>query len=113
MPASASPAVTLVTTPFTFCSRLTGVTVTPAAVEDLRRRTCRTGTSGAQTTTFRSGLARSATPVMPFGLPFGTMIASRFVAKITGSVPFRPASVSLSMLRGVGRGEHVGRRALR
>ena len=30
MPASASPAVTLVTTPFTFCSMLTGVTVTPA-----------------------------------------------------------------------------------
>ena len=30
IPASASPAVTLVTTPFTFCSRLTGVIVTPA-----------------------------------------------------------------------------------
>jgi len=35
IPASASPAVTLVTTPFTFCSRLAGVTVTFAA-----SRTC-------------------------------------------------------------------------
>ena len=30
IPASASPAVTFVTTPPTFCSLLTGVTVTPA-----------------------------------------------------------------------------------
>ena len=35
IPASASPEVTLVTTPRTFSSRLTGVTSTPAAVEDL------------------------------------------------------------------------------
>src|SRR5262245_27568241 len=44
-----------------------------------------------------SGLARSATPVMPSGLSGATMIVNRLVAKITGSVPFRPASVSLSM----------------
>ena len=55
------------------------------------------GTSGAQSTTFRSGLARSATPVIPFGLPGATMIWSRFVAKTTGSVPLRLAAVSLSM----------------
>ena len=35
---------------------------------------------------------------MPFGLPLGTMIASWLVAKITGSVPFMPASVSFFML---------------
>ena len=36
--------------------------------------------------------------MMPSGLPGATMIASKFVAKITGSLPLRPASVSLSML---------------
>ncbi len=36
--------------------------------------------------------------MIPAGLPLGTMIARRFVAKITGSVPLSPASVSLSML---------------
>ena len=56
-------------------------------------RTCRTAPPAAHSTTFRSGLARSATPVMPFGLPGATMIASRLVAKTTGAVPLaRPSS---------------------
>ena len=48
--------------------------------------------------TVRSGLARSATPVMPFGLPGWTMISSRLVAKIVGSPAVLAASVTFFML---------------
>src|SRR6478609_472840 len=96
MPASASPVVTLVTMPLTFCSSDTGVTATPAASS-----TCWVylpiGTSGAAVTNVTPDLARSATDVMPFGLPLATMISSLFVAKTTGSPWLFPASVSLVM----------------
>ena len=97
MPASASPRITLLTTALTFSSSDLGATVTPAD-----SKTCAAylpqGTSGAQMTTIRFSFARSATPVTPCGLPGPTMIASRLVAKISGSFALLPASVSLVML---------------
>ena len=56
MPASASPSVTLVTTPPTLVSWLTGLTVTPAFLK-MAVATAPHGTSGAQTTTLIAGLA--------------------------------------------------------
>ena len=52
----------------TFSSSDFGVTVTPALPNTVAAYLPH-GTSGAQVTTIRSGLARSATPVIPFGLP--------------------------------------------
>src|SRR6266540_1958290 len=52
-------------------------------------------TSGAASTTLRSGLDRSDSPLMPLGLPLATMIWSRLLAKFWG-VPTR--SLTLSML---------------
>ena len=57
MPASASPRLTFVTTPPTFCSWLTGLTVTPAFLKMLVARAPH-GTSGAQVTTLSAALAR-------------------------------------------------------
>src|SRR6266508_2467264 len=45
----------------------------------------------------RSGSSSESMPVMPFGLPGSTMMASEFVANVCGSSPLLPASVSLSM----------------
>src|SRR5215467_14730821 len=72
MPASASPKVTLVTTPPTLVSSLTGLTVTPAFLKMAWARAPH-GTSGAQTTTLIAGLARSLTDLIFLGLPFSTM----------------------------------------
>ena len=44
------------------------------------------GTVGVPTTSLRPGLRRSKTLLIPAGLPFGTMITSLFVAKVTGFV---------------------------
>jgi hypothetical protein len=69
IPASASPKVTFVTTPPTFCSSLTGLTVTPAFLNTSWARAPH-GTAGAQTTTLIFGLARLLTDLMFCGLPF-------------------------------------------
>ena len=111
MPASASPAVTFVTTPFTFCSRLTGVTVTPA-VSKICWAYLPHGTSGAQTTTLRSDFARSATPVMPAGLP----VAHDDREQVRGE-DHRLGAVQARLgelvhVGRIGRREHVGGRAL-
>src|SRR6266508_851156 len=94
MPASASPSETLVTTALTLSSCETGLTVTPAL-----SRACwaylPAGTSGAASTTFRSGLARSDSSLMPLGLPLTTMIWSRLLAKFCGVAT---RSVTLPML---------------
>src|SRR5215471_14258716 len=73
MPASASPRVTLVTTPPTLVSSLTGLTVTLAFLK-MAVATAPHGTSGAHTATLILGSARSLTDWMCFGLPFSTMI---------------------------------------
>src|SRR3954471_4787991 len=48
------------------------------------------GTVGVPTTSLRPGLRRSNTLLIPAGLPFGTMITSLLVAKVTG-FPTMPA----------------------
>ena len=97
MPASASPVITLVTTPFTLSSRLFGVTVRPAFFRIVAAPLPH-GTVSAHSTTMFAGLARSASVAMPFGLPLPTMISKRLRATITGSPAFSFASVSFFML---------------
>src|SRR5215469_15537422 len=99
MPASASPSVTLVTTPPTFCSWLTGLTVTPAFLK-MAVATWPHGTFGAQTTTLMAELARSLTDLMFLGLPFSTMISPVLRAKSCGVPDARPASVTVFMFDG-------------
>src|SRR5215469_708071 len=100
MPASASPSETFVTTPPTFCSWLTGLTVTPAflkiVVASLPHGTC-----GAQVTTFRDGLARSATDLIWLGLPASTMISPVLRVNIFGVVDVRLWSVTVVMFVGL------------
>src|SRR5215470_11244259 len=60
MPASTSPSVTLVTTPPTLVSSLTGLTVTPAFL-NTSWASAPHGTSGAHTATLTFGSARSLT----------------------------------------------------
>ena len=78
----------------TSASSLTGVSVTPVAFS-IFSVAAPHGTWGAQTTTFRSGLARSAKVVMPLGLPGTVAICRTFVAKIWGASAARPASVTV------------------
>src|SRR5215467_6184041 len=99
MPASASPRVTLVTTPPTLVSWLTGLTVTPAFLK-IAVATCPHGTSGAQTTVLIAELARSLTDLMCLGLPFSTMISPELVAKSFGVPDAPPASVTVFMFFG-------------
>src|SRR5215472_6485892 len=99
MPASTSPRVTLVTTPPTLVSSLTGLTVTPAFV-NISWATWPHGTSGAQTTTLMAGLARSLTDVIFFGLPVSTKISPVLLAKIFGVPTALPASVTVVMFAG-------------
>src|SRR5215831_3528722 len=99
MPASASPSVTLVTTPPTLVSSLTGLTVTPAFLK-MAVATAPHGTSGAQTATLIAGLARSLTDVIFLGLPFSTMISAVLLAKIFGVPDALPASVTVVMFAG-------------
>src|SRR5262244_1671179 len=63
MPASTSPRVTLVTTPPTLVSSLTGLTVTPAFL-NTSWATAPHGTSGAHTATLTLGSARSLTELI-------------------------------------------------
>ena len=53
------------------------------------------GTCGAQTTTLRSGLARSANVAIFLGLPGGVAICSTFLANVTGFAAVRSASVTV------------------
>src|SRR6516225_7018902 len=100
MPASASPRVTLVTTPPTFCSSLTGLTVTPAFLK-MAVATAPHGTVGAQTTTLTFGLARSLTVLMCMGLPDSTMISPVLLVKVCGVPMASPASVTVAMFFGL------------
>src|SRR5215471_21143874 len=99
-PASASPSVTFVTTPPTFCSSLTGLTVTPAFVNIFWARAPH-GTAGAQTTTLTFGLARSFTVLMCSGLPDSTMISPVLLVKISGVPVASPASVTTFIFVGL------------
>src|SRR5215469_13194723 len=97
MPASASPSVTLVTTPPTLVSSLTGLTVTPALLKTSLAYLPH-GTDGAQRTTLTLGLARFETDVMCIGLPLATIISSSFLAKVLGWPTASLALVTVSML---------------
>src|SRR5215469_760680 len=99
MPASTSPRVTLVTTPPTLVSSLTGLTVTPAFL-NMAVATAPHGTAGAQTATLIAGLARSLTDVIFLGLPFSTMISPVLEAKVCGVPTASPASVTVFMFAG-------------
>src|ERR1700722_13371203 len=100
MPASASPRLTLVTTPPTFCSWLTGLTVTSAFLKmDVARAPH--GTSGAQATTLTDELARLATELIWLGLPASTMISPLLLAKSFGVVDARFWSVTVFMFVGL------------
>src|SRR6266508_1114928 len=96
MPASASPRETLVTTALALSSRETGVTVRCWA-----SRACwaylPAGTPAAPRTTLRSPLARSGSPLMPFGLPLATTICSRLLANTRGG-PTRLATLSMLLV---------------
>src|SRR5215469_11436322 len=100
MPASASPRLTLVTTPPTFCSWETGLTVTPAFLNIWVARAPQ-GTWGAQVTTLRAELARSLTDLMWLGLPASTMISPWLAAKIFGALDVRLWSVTVFMFVGL------------
>src|SRR5215470_14694801 len=99
MPASTSPRMTLVTTPPTLVSSLTGLTVTPAFL-NTSWATAPHGTSGAHTATLILGSARSLTEVIFCGLPFSTMISAVLAAKVTGVPVASPASVTVFMFSG-------------
>src|SRR5215470_6087383 len=99
MPASTSPRVTLVTTPPTLVSSLTGLTVTPAFL-NMAVATAPHGTSGAHTATLILSSARSLTDSMCFGLPFSTMISPVLEAKVFGVPAASPASVTVFMFSG-------------
>src|SRR5690348_17434486 len=96
-PASASPLLTLPSVDLTSASSLTGLNVTPIAFS-IFSAAAPHGTWGAQTTTLRSGLARSANDAMPLGLPGAVAICRTFVAKIVGLTAARPASVTVFMV---------------
>src|SRR5215472_12831242 len=100
MPASASPRLTLVTTPPTFSSWLTGLTVTPAFLKISVARAPH-GTSGAQVTTLSDALARSATDLMFLGLPASTMISPLLAAKSLGALDVFCSSVTVVMFFGL------------
>src|SRR5215468_1213375 len=99
MPASTSPSVTLVTTPPTLVSWLTGLTVTPAFL-NTSWATAPHGTSGAHTATLILSSARSLTDSMCWGLPFSTMISAVLLAKVVGEPAASPASVTVFMFSG-------------
>src|SRR6266536_1824618 len=91
MPASASPSDTFVTTALTLSSSDTGRTLTCRASSACRAY-LPAGTSGAASTTLRSGRARSARPLTPLGLPLATTICRRLPANTCG-----PSTRSLTL----------------
>ncbi|CAO5185309.1 hypothetical protein FAIPA1_50073 [Frankia sp. AiPs1] len=98
--ASTSPRVTLDRADLTSCSRVTGVSFTPAAVRAFFAAAPQ-GTASAHSATFTSGLTRSSRSVMPLGLAAGTAMTSwlrtnTFVAEL-----FRPLSVTVFMVAGL------------
>ena len=70
------------------------------------------GTCGAQTTTLRSGFARSANDAMPLGLPGAVAICRTFVAKTVGGAGGQAGVGDRLHGRVAGRGEDVGGRAV-
>ena len=78
MPASASPDSTLPRTSVTFCSSEAGLRATPWASASFLVASPQ-GTSGAQMTRLAPSSEESS-PVMPFGLPLGTMRVRTLVA---------------------------------
>ena len=86
------------TTPFTFSSNEAGVTVTPAFVEHLLRRTCRTAPRARTCTTIRSGFARSATPVIALRVARLDDDLQRVRREHHRLAALPPASVSFVML---------------
>src|ERR1041384_6383934 len=82
MPASASPLVTLVTTPFTLVSSDFGLAVT-LAFASASRPYFPHGTSGAQST--KLILAKSARPFTFLGFPLATMMASLLLAGVASA----------------------------
>ena len=89
--------MTLPRVDLTSASSLTGRSVTPVAFS-IFSAAAPQGTCGAQTTTLRSGLARSANAAMPLGLPGAVAICRTLVAKIFGVPAARPASVTVFMV---------------
>src|SRR5688500_15701172 len=94
MPASASPLVTLVTTPLTLVSSDFGWALT-AALDSASRPYLPHGTSGAHST--KLTLVKSARLLIFLGFPSATMIASLLRANTLGPVAL-PASVTFFML---------------
>src|SRR6185295_10548631 len=94
MPASASPLVTLVTTPLTLVSSDLGLAVT-LALDRASRPYFPHGTSGAQST--KLILAKSARLFTFLGFPLATMMASLLWVNTLGPVAL-PVSVTFFML---------------
>src|SRR5688572_6483065 len=94
MPASASPLMTLVTTPLTLVSSDFGWALTPA-LDKASLPYLPHGTSGAQST--KLSLVKSARLFTFLGFPLATMMASLLWAKTLGPVAL-PASVTFLML---------------
>ena len=92
-------------------SSLTGLSVTPVAFS-IFSAAAPHGTCGAQTTTLRSGLARSAKEAMPFGLPGAVAICSTLVAKTVGGAGGEAGVGDGLHGRVAGGGEDVGRGAV-
>jgi hypothetical protein len=78
---------------FTSRSRVTGVTVTPAAARALTAAAPH-GTCGAHSATFTPGRARSASPRTRAGSFSGTAIRSVLRAKTRGVPAAAPAAVT-------------------
>src|SRR5262249_37080987 len=83
----------------TSCSRLTGVMVTLAASSAFFAAVPH-GTCSAQSATLTPGLVRSDSPVIPFGLPFGTAMTSWLRTNVMGVPSPLPASVTVFMFAG-------------
>src|SRR5882757_1611801 len=99
MPASASPASTLVSTPLTSCSKLSTSGVSPAALNTLSAAAPQ-GTATAHTAIFSEDLPKSASPVTLPGLLDGTTISNRLRTNSCGLPAASPASVTVFMVAG-------------
>ena len=97
MPASSSPASTLVSSDRTSGSLVSTAGVTPALCSTSRPNRPH-GTSSAHRPMSRSASAKSSRPSTSPGLPAGTAICRVLVTKISGSAVTSPESTTFCML---------------